>query len=304
LSTFWEHQRERGTRAAVRLLIAASAIFGRGIIRLVLWPIAAYFLVSSPAAVRASKGALCRLLAREPGTRDVFRHFLCFAQCAVDRFFLLRGQQQQFEIVATRPAEVAAVADHGKGCVMLLAHLGSFEAMRMMGAAAQALPITVLMDRHQGQMLVEMLERINPAAALHIVDAAERGPALMLKLKEALEAGRMVCIMADRARADERALRVEFCGGTVRFPLGPWALAAALGVPVIIGFGLYRGGNRYTANFELFAERLMVQRSERDTELQACAQRYAQRLEYYARQAPYNWFNFFDYWADESGRSS
>jgi predicted LPLAT superfamily acyltransferase len=74
---------------------------------------------------------------------------------------------------------------------------------------------------------------------------------------------------------------------------------AALGVPVLLGFGLYRGGRHYSAHFELFAERVSASRQRRAADLQAWAQRYAQRLEHYARQAPYNWFNFYDYWFDE-----
>jgi len=89
-------------------------------------------------------------------------------------------------------------------------------------------------------------------------------------------------------------------GGTVRFPEGPWRLAAALGVPVLLGFGLYCGGNRYEAHFELFARRVTVARSTRSADIAAYAQRYAQRMEHYARLAPYNWFNFYDYWQEDA----
>ena len=34
----------------------------------------------------------------------------------------------------------------------------------------------------------------------------------------------------------------------------------------------------------------------RNNRLAEFAQRYAQRLEVYVRGAPYNWFNFYDYW--------
>jgi predicted LPLAT superfamily acyltransferase len=199
---------------------------------------------------------------------------------------------------------VAELAARGTGCLLLVAHLGSFEPLRKLGTTQRKLPITILMDRKQGQMLVQMLERINPNFALQIIDAAQRGPELMLQLKDALQAGRMVCVMADRARADERALSVDFCGSQARFPVGPWVLASALCVPVILGFGLYRGGRRYSAHFELFSEQLDVPRQQRATALQACVQRYAHRLEHYARLAPYNWFNFYDYWADAAALSS
>ena len=76
-------------------------------------------------------------------------------------------------------------------------------------------------------------------------------------------------------------------------------MAHALRVPVILGFGVYHGGNRYTAHFELFAEHLRLPRENREAAIAEFAQRYAQRLEHYVRSAPYNWFNFYDYWQPE-----
>ena len=301
MSAYWEQQRERSTVAALRLMIWSSLFFGRFIIRLVLWPIVGYFLLTSPKAIRASKHALRRLLSREPTWRDTAKHFYYFAACALDRLYLLKDTRHKFRIDVSRPDEVAQLAASGTGCLLLVAHLGSFEPLRKLGTTERKLPITILMDRKQGQMLVQMLERINPNFALQIIDAAQRGPELVLQLKDALQAGRMVCIMADRARADERAFNVDFCGSRARFPEGPWALAGALEVPVLLGFGLYRGGRHYSAHFELFSERVQAARPQRAAQLQAYAQAYAQRLEHYARLAPYNWFNFFDYWADESG---
>jgi len=73
-------------------------------------------------------------------------------------------------------------------------------------------------------------------------------------------------------------------------------MAHALGVPVILGFGIYRGGNRYAVHFELFAEHLRLPRERREAAVTDFAQQYARRLEHHVRSAPYNWFNFYDYW--------
>jgi predicted LPLAT superfamily acyltransferase len=299
MSAYWEQQRERSTRAALHLMIWSASFFGRFIIRVVLHFIVGYFYLTSPRAVRASRNALRRLLQRKPKWRDVYRNFYCFAACAVDRLYLLKDRKHYFDVSVSRPDEVAQMTAQGRGCLLIVAHLGSFEPLRMIGTEQRKLPISILMDRKQGEMLVKLLERINPGFALQIIDAAQRGPELVLQLRDALQAGRMVCIMGDRARADERALGVQFCGDTARFPEGPWALATALGVPVILGFGLYQGGRKYQACFEVFAEKVTATRQTRAADLQQYAQQYAQRLEHYARLAPYNWFNFYDYWLDE-----
>jgi predicted LPLAT superfamily acyltransferase len=61
-------------------------------------------------------------------------------------------------------------------------------------------------------------------------------------------------------------------------------------------FGLYRGGNRYDLQFEHFADSLQIERSRREAALREIMQRFCGRLEHYARSAPYNWFNFYDFW--------
>ena len=103
-------------------------------------------------------------------------------------------------------------------------------------------------------------------------------------------------VLQDGEPAPFATVEVEFLGGKARLPVGPWYLANALRVPVILGFGCYLGDNRYAAHFELFAESVRLPRNDREGAVRELAQKYAQRLEYYAHLAPYNWFNFYDFW--------
>jgi predicted LPLAT superfamily acyltransferase len=71
-------------------------------------------------------------------------------------------------------------------------------------------------------------------------------------------------------------------------------------VPVILCFGLYKGGNHYSLHFELLSEQLTATRKTREQEINRVMAHYSSRLEYYVKQAPYNWFNFYDFWHNES----
>lgn len=314
-------QKERGAPFMIRLMLWMAFKMGRRGVRWILYPTVAYYLLAAPRAVRASRACLRRLLGHAASFSDVAKHLFYFASCTQDRIFLLSNQHQELKIDAFWSPDIPAVIARTPGCILMVGHVGSREALRLTppppqpGAdnlqdgkivmhdahrfAHQSLPVAVLLDRQVGRQMTEVFERLNPQLAAHIIDASERGPALVLKLKEALQSGRMVGIGADRATADERAVIVQFMGGTVEFPEGPWTLAAALGVPVILGFGLYCGGNRYQAHFELFSERIVTARQNRHADIQAHAQRYAERMEHYARLSPYNWFNFYDYWLED-----
>ncbi len=59
------------------------------------------------------------------------------------------------------------------------------------------------------------------------------------------------------------------------------------------------GDGHYEAFAKRFAERVVVTGPE---DLDALAGDYARRLERYCLMAPYQWFNFYDYWADEVGK--
>jgi predicted LPLAT superfamily acyltransferase len=296
----WRSHKERATPSMLRLVIWLATHLPRTMVRLVLYPIVAYFVLTSPAARGASRDYLRRVLGRAPRGLDTWRHFFAFASCTLDRIFFLSGRHDSLEVTVDRPEEVRAIVARHPGCLLLVAHFGSAESLRLIAVDRRGLPLSMLLDRNHGRMFTELLERLNPALAGSIIDASERGPALVLRLKEAVLGGRMVGIMADRALATDRSVSVEFLGGRARFPVGPWQLAQALQVPVILGFGVYHGGNRYTAHFELFAENVSMPRERREAAIVDCAQAYARRLEHHVRGAPYNWFNFYDYWLSGS----
>ena len=295
----WRSHKERSTPSMVRLIVRLATNLPRPFVRLLLYPIVAYFLLTSPIARAASRDYLRRVLHRAPGWRDLWRHFFAFASCTLDRIFLLSKRHQSIEVGVDRPEEVREAVARKTGCLLFVAHFGSAEALRLIAVGQRGLPLSILLDRKHGRMLTELLEELDPELASSIIDASERGPQLVLTLKEAVQAGRMLGIMVDRALPGDRSVMVDFLGGRVRFPVGPWQMAHALQVPIILGFGVYHGGHRYTAHFEFFGESLRLPRENREIAIAAAAQRYAQRLEHYARAAPYNWFNFYDYWQPE-----
>jgi predicted LPLAT superfamily acyltransferase len=295
----WRSQKERASLFWLRFIVWLATHWRRRWVRAALYPTVAYFLATSSAARRASRDYLRRTLGHDSTLRDQWRHFFAFASCTLDRILFLSDRIGDIQIDVHRPEAVRALVARQPGCMLFVAHFGSAEALRIIAVNKRSLPLSILLDRNHGRMLTELLEQVNPALANSVVDASERGPALVLRLKEALQAGRMVGIMADRALATDRSVEVEFLGGKARLPVGPWQLANALQVPIILGFGCYLGDNRYAAHFELFAESIRLPRTDREGAIKQFAQRYARRLEYYTHLAPYNWFNFYDFWPTE-----
>ena len=76
-------------------------------------------------------------------------------------------------------------------------------------------------------------------------------------------------------------------------------LARVVQAPVVLFFGLYRGGNRYEVYLESFSEGMELPSNQQAIDLQQGIQRYADRLEAFCRLAPDNWFNFYEFWNDK-----
>jgi predicted LPLAT superfamily acyltransferase len=133
----------------------------------------------------------------------------------------------------------------------------------------------------------------------NVIDAARDGTSIALAMAEACERGAVVAMLADRGRGHEVLRHAPFLGSPAPFPVSPWLLAHTLKVPVVLCFGLYLGGNRYKLIFEPMADRVDIPRHQRGAALDALIARYAQRLEHYVHVAPYNWFNFYDFWQQD-----
>ena len=103
-------------------------------------------------------------------------------------------------------------------------------------------------------------------------------------------------MLGDRVSSGGRTTQCQFLGAPATFPAGPILLAAMMRCPVILFFGLYRGGSRYEIYFEDFAPEIILNRDHRAEDIQHWMQQYVERLEYYAGLAPYNWFNFYAFW--------
>lgn len=293
MSAGWLEVAERGSLAGIWFMVATCRLFGRAAARALIGPLVFYFTLFAPRARRASRDYLARL-GRPHGNRDAFAHIRRFAHCTLDRFFWAVGDASRFDVTRTGHEHLAALAASRRGALLMGAHLGSFEAMRGM-ASKETLPLNVVGYFKNARLINSVLARLNPKTMTRVI-SIEPGVDFVLKLKERIEAGELVALLADRVGLGDRVVQATFFGASVRMPSGPFWLAATLGCPVYLTFGLYHEPNRYDLYCEPFAERIELPRGAREEGARRYAQRFAGRLEHYCRLAPDNWFNFYDFW--------
>ena len=290
----WMRQQERSNLAILKLMVWISLTFGRAVGRLVLYGIAAYYVLFSPKARRHSRDYLHRALGRWAEWADGFRHVFSFASTIHDRIYLLNDRFDLFDIEVVGAEAVNAAARSQPGALLIGAHLGSFEVLRAVGRGREGLKVAMLMYEENARKINATLEAINPAASQDIIPLGRMDS--MLQARDRLDAGYVVGMLADRGLGGDATVDCDFLGRPAPFPLGPFRVAAMLRRPVFFMTGLYLGGNRYRLHFEPLADFSQTPRQERDAAIRRAMQDYADRLTHYCREAPYNWFNFFDFW--------
>jgi predicted LPLAT superfamily acyltransferase len=300
MSTQWQAHKERSTPLAIKTIIWIALHLGRSTARLLLYPIAGYFLLFAPKQRRASLNYLKRVLKRQPNWLDVAKHIHCFSSTILDRVYLITGQFGQLNISFPKENMPLKYSQSGIGCLLLGSHVGSFEVLRSYAVKKCPLPIKILMYEGQTPMIIKIFHSLNPDVANTLIPL-DGSPNSLLKVKEAIDDNYAVGMLGDRVMAGskEKTVRCRLLGEEVELPSAPYLIAASLKVPLIVFFGIYHGGNRYQIHFELLAEERTLSRTHRQQDIQQWAQKYADILEKHLLAAPYNWFNFYDYWQDE-----
>ncbi|MDE2401442.1 MAG: acyl-CoA synthetase [Burkholderiales bacterium] len=292
MATDWTQQTERSNLLALRIITWVAQRLGRRVARWLLYPITWYFVLAVPKARRASVAYLRRVLGREPGWLDGFRHVFCFASTILDRFYLLNGRFDLFETRVVGQEAVHQAMAEGRGVVMVGAHLGSFEAVRATGHDVGDLTVSMVMYEDNAVKLNQILLAINPALQPNIIALGHVDS--MLRVKHSLDRGELVGMLCDRTIGDESGRRVEMLGSPASFPIGPFRLAAMLKRPVMLIVGLYLGDKRYEIHFEQLADFS----KPGGPSVEQTIDLYVSRLEYFCKRAPYNWFNFYDFWEE------
>ena len=308
MSDQWRSHRERGSRGAIRLIVWLALHVGRGFCRVLLLPICVYFFVTAPQTRRASREFLGRALGRAADRRDILKHLLVFSTTLLDRVYLLHGRREELAIEVTNEAAFWSAMSAGRGCLLLGSHLGSFHMLGIVGSMEKKLAINMVMHVDNDAQLGGLILGGKSALPYNIIPLGR--PGSMMQVKECLDRGEVVGILADRIYADEATQGMPFLGSLARFSLSPLRLARITGAPVVTVFGLFHGGNRYEIVFESLAARVddvscsqaadaasAPAATDNTVSLQDCLAAYVAILERHARRCPYNWFNFYDYWS-------
>lgn len=303
--TAWANASERGSELSLRFIVWSIRKLGEAPTRILLVPIAVYFCLFAPTARRASRAYLERLdrfqerPPRSIGLRDFYRHVYMFAEILLDRFALWAGGKDKFTIDLHGREHMEPLVAAGRGALLIGAHLGSFDMLRLIADQA-GIPVNVIMYTGNAEKVNAAFEALDPDCNLRVIDIDPTSTRAAFEIRSCAQRGEFVAILGDRPPLGGSRPRVryaDFLGRRAPFSEGPFLIAMALRLPVILTVALKTGPHRYDAYLETLATNESVPVRERGAAVQAQIERFAAALEKYCQRAPMQWFNFYDFWA-------
>jgi len=302
----WATPAEHGSMLALRAMRGFYRLFGRRVSIALIVPIAAYFYLTDGPSRRASRRYFDALwstpdgraaLGEKPTGRNPLRHLIEFSINILDRMVLWQGDAGAIEILHEGSEHLFRLARAKKGAILLGAHLGSFDLLRLI-SAQNGIRVNVLMFTGRAEVINRFFAKLNPETQVRVIPFDPRSISSIFEIKACIDRGEFVGILGDRLwqREKERTVVADFLGRPALFPIGPFLLQSLLGCPMLLSLCVRTGRNTYHAVARPFAEPGVVPRREREKRAQELAQAYARLLEEYCVRTPYQWFNFFDFW--------
>ncbi|HTX24805.1 MAG TPA: hypothetical protein VMD03_09120 [Steroidobacteraceae bacterium] len=305
----WATTRERGSLLMMRLMVLGLKLLARPVTTPVVYVAALYFFLFGRQAREVSREYL-RRIAREvptsglaPDWRCAYRHFVAFAHAIRDKLDAWSGRLEYGEVEFEDHARLRAAADGERGVLVIGSHLGNMEVCRALASLNRRARLNVLVHTRHAAYFTRVLAMAG-ASQVELLQVTAFDAVTALALKQRIDRGEWVVIAGDRVPVHGgRTVDVRFLGGVAPLPVGPYVLAALLDCPVHLMFCLRRSGRNHVY-FEPFADRVAWPRAARDRVIAGLAQRFADRLAYYVRLEPLQWFNFYPFWRDDEREAS
>jgi len=305
----WSQVKERGSLWGMRITAWTYRKLGRQVCGALVHAIVAYFFLTDRKGRRASAAYLRRVystpagraaLGGSPGRWQCFLQYREFALSIVDRIGIWFGHVDDFKYEMIGEEHLDRVAEEGRGAILVGAHLGSFDALRLLAERKKSI-VNVLMFTANAERINTIFRELSPDMDARVIRVDPTSIDSVFEIRECLRRGELVAILGDRIEPGDqnRALPVPLLGDPVNLPAAPFLLAALLDCPVLMILAFREVSGRYSVYAEKLADRVRLPRHEREKGAAELLAAYAARLEYYCQRYPFQWFNFFDYWEDE-----
>lgn len=311
-SPHWHDMKESHGSFGLSLSFVLLKLLPAVVMRLLAFPVGFFFWLFSSKGRYYSALYLERLHEADKSKRKrhTLKHILSFAIALTEKIEVWAGKFS-FKCIHFQEDDVSDLVQNleaGRGVMLIVSHLGNSELLRALAdyhetGVTKPFVVNSVADFTVTSKFNSFIEKVNAHSQVHLINASDIGADTIIKMQDSLERGELIVIAGDRTSANtqNRFVTAPFLGKDAPFAYGSFLLAALLNVPTYFMFGLRQKDVSVRPHYNLYVQKSAVRfdcpRKERESRIHEMVAEYARALETHCRQNPYQWYNFFDFWA-------
>ena len=254
--------------------------------------VAFYFVLASQKSTRPIYSFFRKRLCKNrlQSLWSVYRTYYCFGQALIDRTAVLAGLGDKFSYNFDGEHHIKSIATAGKGGVLISAHAGNWAMAgnRLDKNMPENTAVNIVMMSDEHQKIQAFLDKTQVKQSAKIIAIGDDFSHI-IKMGIALRGGELICMHGDRYMPGAATVIVDFLGEKVHLPAGPFNLILRMKVPYTVVYAFKESSYHY----HFYSTPPLHQPSS----IEEAAQYFATSLEEKIRKYPYQWYNFYDFWA-------
>lgn len=286
--------KSRGTLVGFKIYVFIIKKFGLYAAYFVLLFVAAYFILFSFHSTKSTYYLFRKRLKYSvvSSALNVYWSYFTFGRIQLDRIAITSGLRDKFTFEFDGVENIEALLAQKKGGILLTAHIGNFNlAKHFFEERHSDAVVNLVITDFEHRQIKNYLDSVTGRSEVKIIVLKE-DLSHVFHMKEALANNELLVFAADRYLKHSKTFKTEFLGEKVKFPQGPFKLAARNEIPVLF-VHLMRENNFH---YHFYARPYKPEKISAQEILKA----YLEDLEKMVRKYPHQWYNYYDYWNDFS----
>jgi predicted LPLAT superfamily acyltransferase len=229
---------------------------------------------------------------------DNYKIYLNLGKSLIDRAVVGILGEEKITVEFREKERLHNLVKEGKGIILMTSHVGCWQTA-MSSLRFLQRQVHLLLLREEGDIDRHYFEHSGAAAPYRIIDPTGYLGGI-LEMMQALRSGEIVCVMGDRLFGGQKgSLPVEFLGGKTLFPISAFKIASATGAPIASLYSYKSGPDSYALEIYNII-RVPSEVGKSDQSFNPYVREFAKTLERFITAHPYQFFNFYDMWIEDS----
>jgi predicted LPLAT superfamily acyltransferase len=233
-----------------------------------------------------------------------YKQNLSIGYMMIDRFAHLIMKKSPFTFQNIEENKIVEALEKGKGLILLSSHIGNQEVAGDVLFERVKTTVNYFMLDNENPDVKEVIETFIEKRNVNIIPTNSDPFDMMIKIKDALERNEIVCMLGDRVMGEESFEKVDFLGKEAKFPTYPFEVALLTGSPMITAVTVKTGYKSYRQKVYDYIQMDNIPRKERQAAKKDAMVKFVGYLEDKAKENPYQWFNFYDFWNEFDATSN